>query len=262
MSSINSSPVIRKTGSSNMYIKMHSEILNNISQGTQYYDNIFSILIMEIKDTDEYYMREILYLPLENAYQKYIIDNDQTYPEPYQLLPVLFLDILKIRLVSRMEQKIKNYNYNIKDCFNKFCEIGEEKCSRDELVFLENKLHFDDELLTDWIVPSEFDLRNRAIRLITESEKGSWLVRRSSIKEQQNIIIRVVTFKSNSSIDHYLFSHMSGLGYVSVKGSSGDIMPKIGEDKTISILKVYSSLPSLLKDMENNGLVLKNIVVV
>ena len=256
-------PNTRRTASSNIYMKMHSENLHKSSPGSVFNNNTFSVTIVQKLINNQYLLKDILYISLEDAYRKYINEECNTYPEPYEYLPVYRLDILKTRIISKtlfkedIEEKNIGDEDKVRHYFDKFVE---GKCTDKEMNYLDNIMHFDDNLLTDWIVPSQLDLRIRAMGLIENSDTGSWLVRRSSVAEQPNVNVRVITIKVNNTIHHYLFSHINGFGYVLTTGSSGDIFPKIGENKPIIIHDVFGSLPSLLTYMVSQGLVLEKIV--
>lgn len=163
---------------------------------------------------------------------------------------------IKYRDLCKDSENSKNSEDDVKQYFDKFCE---EKYDLHDLIYLENTLHVDDHLLSDWHVPSEFNLREKALNLIQSSDVGSWLVRRSSVTEQPNVKIRVITFKVKE-IRHYLFAQIDGFGYILTHGFSGDSFPKIGENKPLFISHVFRSLPSLLLYMKNDGLILNKIV--
>jgi hypothetical protein len=255
-------PTTRKSASFNQYIKIHTENLHKQSPGSVYDFNTISITIVEFYKDNLYYLRDIIYMSLDESYKKYILEHCDKYPSPYDNLSVVQIDLLKERIMLKIKYRELNIkdSYNINDIdqyFDKFCE---EKYDLDELIYLENTLHVDDHLLSDWHVPSEFNLREKALNLIQSSEVGSWLVRRSSVTEQPNIKIRVITFKSLEEIRHYLFAQIDGFGYILTSGFSGDSFPKIGENKPLFISHVFRSLPSLLTFMKNDGLLLDKIV--
>lgn len=251
----------RKTASSEMYTKLHTENFHKYNPGSTFdIKTTISITVVQQVQQNKYILMDLLYMSLEDAYKKYIEEDSKEYPHPYQHLYVFRLDILKNRIISKTLFK-ENINENdenkTRQYFENFCE---EKYTEEEINYLENMMHIDDHLLSDWIVPSELDLRTRAMGLITSSNLGSWLVRRSSVTEQPNIKVRVITIKTNGTIRHYLFAHIDGLGYVLTAGSSGDVFPKIGENKPIIINEVFSSLPSLLTYMKREGLVLDRMI--
>ena len=255
-------PTLRKTSSANMYMKMHTDNLNKYNPGSVFDINTFSITVVQYFVDNKYLLKDILYISLDEAYKKYIDENCETYPSPYENIPVYRLDVLKDRIIYKSlfkdnQDHKESLTDKVRQYFDKFVE---GKCSDEEMNYLDNMIHFDDNLLTDWIVPSQLDLRARAMGLIEKSELGSWLVRRSSVAEQPNVKVRVITIKSNDMVRNYLFCHINGFGYVLTSGSSGDIFPKIGENKPLIIQDVFSSLPSLLTYMRSQGLVLEKIV--
>jgi hypothetical protein len=255
---------LRNTASSEQYMKVHTENLQKISPGSVY-DNMFSITVMELFRDNLYYMRDIIYMSLTDSYKKYIIDQDNNYPSPYEHLSVIALNVLKDRIMMKTHSNKlcegEEYKEKIDEYFKSFCE---EKIEEKELILLENLLHIDDHLLTDWFVPSEFNLREKALGLINKSDNGSWLVRRSSVVEQTNVKVRVITFKKSlnalNEIKHYLFAQIDGFGYALTNTFSGDSVPKIGENRPICIYHTFRSLPSLLTYMKGQGLSLDKIV--
>lgn len=258
-------PTLRKTASANMYMKMHTDNLNKYNPGSVFDINTFSITVVQHFIDDKYLLKDILYISLDEAYTKYIDENCETYPSPYENVPVYRLDVLKDRIIYKSLFKNSHQDEDHKESlidkvrqyFDKFVE---GKCSDEEMNYLDNMMHIDDNLLSDWIVPSQLDLRVRAMALIEKSDLGSWLVRRSSVAEQPNVKVRVITIKVNDTVHHYLICHVNGFGYVLTTASSGDIFPKIGENKPLIIHNVFSSLPSLLTYMRSRGLVLEKIV--
>ena len=250
---------IRKTSSLFQYIKRHTQNIHEKSPGSVYDFNTLSITVLEFYKDNLFYLKDIIYMPLDDCYKKYILEGCNKYPAPYDHLNVIYLDILKDRIILKTDyKKIDNKDRDIKECFNKFCE---EKCDSDDLTYLENLMHVDDHLLSDWFVESDSNLREKALSLIRDSNQGSWLVRRSSITEQPNVKIRVITFKTSSSeIKHLLFAQIDGFGYVLTHGFSGDSFPKIGDNNPIVISHVFRSLPSLLKHMKNYGLLMDRII--
>lgn len=259
-------PTLTKTASANMYIKMHTDNLHKYNPGSVFGINTFSITVVQHFMDDKYLLKDILYISLDEAYIKYIDENCETYPSPYENIPVYRLDVLKDRIIYKSlfkhnqdhkEDNKESLTDKIRQYFDKFVE---GKCSDEEMNYLDNMMHIDDNLLSDWIVPSQLDLRARAMELIEKSDLGSWLVRRSSVAEQPNVKVRVITIKSNGVVHHYLVCHINGFGYVLTTGSSGDIFPKIGENKPLIMHNVFRSLPSLLTYMRSQGLVLEKIV--
>lgn len=254
----------RRTASSDIYVQLHTQNFHKYNPGSTFdVKTTFSITVVQELQSNKYILMDLLYMSLEEAYKKYVEEDCKVYPEPYQHLYVFRLDILKNRIISKNLFKV-NVNENgendedkTRKYFENFCE---EKYTDNEINYLENMMHIDDHLLSDWIVPSELDLRARAMGLIVSSNLGSWLVRRSSVTEQPNVKVRVITIKTNDTIRHYLFAHIDGLGYVLTTGSSGDVFPKIGENKTIIINEVFNSLPSLLTYMKKEGLVLDRMI--
>lgn len=255
-------PTLRKTASANMYMKMHTDNLNKYNPGSVFDINTFSITVVQYFVDNKYLLKDILYISLDEAYKKYIDENCETYPSPYENIPVYRLDVLKDRIIYKSlfkdnQDHKESLTDKVRQYFDKFVE---GKCNDEEMNYLDNMMHFDDNLLSDWIVPSQLDLRMRAMGLIENSDTGSWLVRRSSVAEQPNVTVRVITIKQNDMVRHFLFCHINGFGYALTTGSSGGIFPKIGENKPIIIHDVFSSLPSLLTYMESQGLVLEKIV--
>jgi hypothetical protein len=255
----------RKTETSYIYLKLNTENIQKYCPGSIYdRKRDISIMIMEYKQPYPYklFMKDIVYLSLEDAYKKYILNNDNTYPEPYSNLSVIFPDILKSRIISQINYEKIEEKYNLQKLFENFIL---EKESETERVILDNELHFDDNLV-DWKLPSDFDLRTMATNVLNESSKGSWLIRRSSIKEQDHIKVRVISLKENVILN-YLFVRINGFGYALINGISGQVMPKIGDNIPVEIQVsskgnplVFYSLPDVLEYMKNQGISLSNII--
>ena len=253
----------RRTDSAHIYATVHTHNLQKHNPGSVFdIKTTFSITVIQNFELNKYMLLDLLYISLKDAHKKYIDEECKVYPEPYQHIPVFRLDILKSRISSKIlfrdtiDINIDEKDNKIKEYFQKFVE---ENINKEEINYLENMMHFDDNLLSDWIVPSELDLRKKAMEIISNSEVGSWLVRRSSVIEKPNVKVRVLTIKENN-ICHYLFAHIDGLGYVLTIASSGDSFPNIGENKTIIIIDTFSSLTSLLTFMQKQGLVLDRLV--
>lgn len=251
------------TDSSDNYNIMHASNFHKKSPGSVF--DIKQILPITIIDpscsNQKYYLRDILYIPLEEAYKLYVLENNENYPSPYHHLKIFRPDILKERIMTKILYKNISDRDIIRDtntCFQKFCEEKYYDDYENNLIFLENTLYFDDHLLSDWINSS--DLREKSIQLIEKSSDGSWLVRKSSVIEQLNVKPRVITFKNNKNIYHYLVAHIDGFGYITTHTFSGDTLPKIGENKPITITNSFSSIPSLLMFMKTQGLILQKLV--
>jgi hypothetical protein len=195
---------------------------------------------------------DITYLNLEEAYQKYIVENCNTYPSPFNHMKVVHLSLLKSRIISQTKyskyQSIEERGESkedIKDIyFSKHCL---NTISEEEKNYLDNTMYLDDHLI-DWVLASDLTLREKAMTIIKDSPVGSWIVRRSSIKEQEHVKIRVITCKvMDESIKNYLIAHINGFGYVITIGLQGSSMPRLGENKTIKINdNSFYSLPALL----------------
>lgn len=256
----------RKTSSESEYFILNNKNIHKKSPGS-YYDRSknISIMILEKKVNSDYdfYLRDITYLDLDKAYEKYIIESSTTYPSPFEHIQVAYLDILKNRIISQYKYKeiyeekdYRDYKEDKEEMFHKYC-LG--NISDKERVYLDNTMYFDDHLI-DWSLSSDFGLREKAIELINKSSIGSWLVRRSSVKESEHIKIRVITCKVEK-IGNYLVAHINGFGYVITNTFQGSSMPSIGEDKTIMINASFFSLPDLLDYMKkDHGINLNSII--
>ena len=250
----------RKTASAELYMIMHTKNIHKECPGSIYDRTKFiSITIMEEDSVPKnFFLRDIVYLPLEEAYKKYIENEVGNYPEPYENLPVVYIHLLKERILSQMVISSVDQSLDVNECFEKFKEGKEEK---NERILLDNKMHFDDNLI-DWQVPSELNLRDVAENIIKKSQNGSWLIRRSSVKEQDYVKVRVITcISSDRVIKNFLFVHINGFGYVLIDGVRGQAMPKLGEDKTIKIQTAFYSLPDALSFLRKEGLSLSQIIV-
>ena len=121
-------------------------------------------------------------------------------------------------------------------------------------------MYFDDHLI-DWDLLSDFRLREKAMTIINSAPVGSWLVRRSSVKEQEHVKIRVITSRNKDEIRNYLLAHINGFGYVLTNGIQGSSMPSLGENKPIKINIPFYSLPDLLDYMKiYEGIELNSII--
>ena len=248
----------RKTATSQIYMDMHTKNIHKECPGSVYERSKYiSIMIMEEETKSNFFLRDIVYIPLEEAYKKYIEIELGNYPEPYENLPVVYPHLLKERILSQMAISSVDHSLDVKECFDKFKEGKEENSER---VLLDNKMHFDDNLV-DWQVPNELNLRDVAEDIIKKSENGSWLIRRSSVKEQEYVKVRVITCISERVIKNFLFAHINGFGYVLIDGVRGQMMPKIGENKTIKIQLAFYSLPDALNHLRKEGLSLSHIIV-
>jgi hypothetical protein len=261
----------RKTSSASSYVILNDKNMNKECPGSQYdRTRDISIMILEILEDckEDFYLKDITYLTLDDAYKKYIIDNCNMYPFPFDNKEVIYPEILKRRIVSQIEyRKYKNQDdkddkddkdkkYDKDECFLKYCL---DTISDEEKIYLENTLYFDDNLI-DWDLSSDFNLREKAVSMIKNSSDGSWLVRRSSIKEQEHTKIRVITCKVKDEIKNYLVAHINGFGYILTLGVSGSSTPYLGEKKTIKIYMTFYSLPELLNYMKLQGIELSKII--
>lgn len=246
----------RRTATSFLYMVTNTENMQRYSPGSVYdRSKSISIMILEkdIANNGYFYLKDIVYISLEEAYNKYVLENSIKYPKPYENLDVIFPEILKQRIVSQMRFS-EIGEMSMKECFQKFCDGSEEK---NERVYLDNTMHFDDHLI-DWRLESDLNLREVATNIIKESSNGSWLLRRSSIREQEHVKVRVITLKKDDKIFNFLFAHINGLGYVMTNGYQGQIMPKIGENLLVNIQLAFYSLPDVLDYMKTQGLSIKD----
>jgi hypothetical protein len=255
----------RKTASADQYLSLNNKNMRKECPGSQYdrARNISIMILEESESKDEFYLKDITYLDLDEAYQKYIVENCNKYPDPFQYFDVVYPDLLKNRIISQRKYRdlkdkdIKNDNKPDKDYFVKYCLNME---SEEERIYLDNTMHFDDHLI-DWDLSCDFGLREKAMSLIYSAPVGSWLVRRSSVKEQEHVKIRVITCKVNQEIRNYLLAHINGFGYVLTNGVQGSSMPSLGENKTIKIEIPFYSLPKLLDYMKTHeGIDLNSII--
>jgi hypothetical protein len=236
---------------------MHQHNLNRQHPGTVFDKNMLSIMIIDIKhendkkdEADEIYLLDLVYMNLKDAYDQYIVKNNTNYPEPYHQLPVFNIDVLKKRVIYKTRyneylSNIDNHVLKIDDCYERYWK---NECDDNEMVFLENELSFDDKMLVDWVgLENEYKLREQAVKAVQERSVGSWLVRRSSVKESEHVKVRVFTIKTSQSVINYLCLHIDGFGYVSTGGvCQGDVIAKIGQRKTIKIFHKFESLVKLL----------------
>lgn len=251
----------RKTALGYQYHILNNNNMGKESPGSQYdRTRYISIMILESGDLtndnnyhkEDFYLRNITYLRLEEAYQKYIVGNCETYPSPFDNIKVVYLDILKKRIISQYKYSLIYEEYKDKDdkdkneYFVKYC-LG--TILEEERIYLDNNMYFDDHLI-DWDLSCDFGLREKAISVINSAPVGSWLVRRSSVKEQEHVKIRVITGKAKEEIRNYLLAHINGFGYILTNGLQGSSMPYLGENKTIKINIAFYSLPDLLDYMQ------------
>ncbi len=249
----------RRTATSSMYMFTNTENMQRDCPGSVYdRSKHISVMILEedVSNNGYFYLKDIVYISLEEAYNKYVLENSTNYPEPYSHIRIVFPEVLKQRIVSQMRfsELGEIGEISMKECFEKFCDGTEEK---NERVYLDNVMHFDDHLI-DWRLSSDLNLREVATNIIKESNNGSWLLRRSSIREQEHIKVRVITLKKDDKIFNFLFAHINGLGYVMTNGYQGQTMPKIGENLSVNIQLVFYSLPDVLDYMKTQGLSIKD----
>ena len=252
----------RKTASAAQYLFLNNKNMGKECPGSQYdRTRNISIMILEASESkDEFYLKDITYLDLDEAYQKYIVENCNKYPYPFQYFDVVYPDLLKNRILSQRkyrELKVKDVKDVKDEYFVKYCL---NMASEEERIYLDNTMHFDDHLI-DWDLSCDFGLREKAISVINSAPIGSWLVRRSSVKEQEHVKIRVITCRVKQEIRNYLLAHINGFGYVLTNGVQGSSMPSLGENKTIKIEIPFYSLPNLLDYMKSvQGIDLNSIV--
>ncbi len=246
----------RKTATLNMYCFLNNKNMARDCPGSKYErtKDISIMILEENKDSEQdYYLRDITYLSLDDAYKKYIIDNCETYPEPYTHMSVVHPHILKNRILSQIKYRnlkiSEGYDKYKDECFLKYCY---DSISDDERVYLENTMYFDDIIYN---LSSDFGLREKATEIISKSSPGSWLVRRSSVREQEHVKIRVITCRFQDEISNYLIGHINGFGYVLTNGIQGSDMPSLGDNKTIKIHVSFYSLPDLLEYMKLQGII-------
>jgi len=252
----------RKTASASMYVSLNNNNMNKECPGSTYdRTRDISIMILENSESkDEFYLKDITYMTLDDAYQKYIIENCNVYPSPFDHIKVAYSDILKSRILSQRKYSLIDYSNHSKDKNEYFLKYCQNTLSDDERIYLDNIMHFDDHLI-DWTLSSDLHLRDKAMTVIKSSPVGSWLVRRSSIKEQEHVKIRVITCRSkNEEIRNYLLAHINGFGYILTDGLQGSSMPSLGESKTIKVIVSFYSLPDLFDYMKTKGIELNRIV--
>jgi len=242
----------RKTASADRYLFLNNKNMEKECPGLQYdrTKNISIMILEEGESKDEFYMRDIVYLDLDQAHQKYVVENCNKYPYPFDNFHIVHPDLLKKRILSQYKYRSINYEYlkvkNINEYFLKYCL---NTISEEERIYLDNNMHFDDHLI-DWDLSSDFRLREKAMAIINSAPVGSWLVRRSSVKEKEHVKIRVITCRVKEEIGNYLLAHINGFGYVLTNSIQGSSMPSLGENKTIKISIPFYSLPDLLDYMK------------
>ena len=259
----------RKTASGSQYLNLNNKNMNKDCPGSQYdRTKTISIMILEKSNEfkDDFFMRDIVYLDLDDAYKKYIDDECKTYPSPFNHLELVYKDVLKNRIISQYKYRSINYDEYSKDNKDYFVKYCFNNISDEEKVYLDNTMHFDDHLI-DWSLSSDFSLREKAMEIIKASPIGSWLVRRSSVKEQEHVKIRVITCRLKSekestggnfskgkeeirNIGNYLLAHINGFGYILTNSLPGSSIPSLGENIPIKIVMAFYSLPDLLDYMK------------
>lgn len=257
---INNMAAERRTDTQNAYKKMHEKKLHAKNPGAIYDKNTLSIMVMKHNDNDKdnnkinkVYLVDLIYINLNDAYEMYIVQKNENYPEPYSTIPVFCLDLLKKRIIYKssynMYNEIMQKSYTIDNCYERYWN---NECNESEICYLENELTFDDKMLVDWIgLENEYKLREQAVKIVQERENGSWLVRRSSIRESDHVKVRVFTIKHNQMILNCLCLHIDGFGYATSVGTQGDVIAKIGELKTISVGEKFESLIKLLDHLKS-----------
>ena len=92
----------RKTDSAVQYLFLNNKNMVKECPGSQYdRTRNISVMILEESDSkDEFYLRDITYLDLDTAYKKYIVENCNKYPYPFDNFNVVHLDLLKKELFS------------------------------------------------------------------------------------------------------------------------------------------------------------------
>ena len=265
------------------YFMYHAESLSKSSPGTVYSPGKISILPVKsfsvfLHQGGKVFQKEYIhflhkvYVDLDEA--KKLIDR---YPYPFENHPIYRLDILKKRIenytkagqdipsIQEIESMFFSYLSKEGDISGKarseksdiavkdhseqsdIDEKTEEKKEKDKAL-LDCYLHMDDALLSEWIIKDRMDLREKAIDKLNSSEKGSWLIRESSVIGNDCAIVRVLSVKKEeNAIMHILIAHVLGLGYIVFSENIGYVMPNEGDEKkSISPLFVYPSFIDLL----------------
>lgn len=254
----------RQTDTQNAYKKMHIKHLHAKNPGAIYDKDTLSIMVMtqllndkndkNDKKIDKVYLVDLIYISLNDAYEMYIVQKNENYPRPYAHIPVFCLDLLKKRIIYKSSYNVSNEimknTFIMDDCYERYWK---DECDGNEICYLENELTFDDKMLVDWVgLENEYKLREQAMKIIQGRENGSWLVRRSSIRESDHVKVRVFTIKYNGLIINYLCLHINGFGYATSVGTQGDVIAKIGESKTVAIGEKFESLIKLLDYLKSN----------
>jgi hypothetical protein len=136
-------------------------------------------------------------------------------------------------------------NEYLTDLFMRYKKYKEgESLTEGELCLLHNFFHMDNAIFKD------LD-RERAEELLTNTENGSWVLRKTSVKDSNVIATRAITYKDNKGhIYHTLIANIYGHGYVITSGvSSGDEMPNVGSGGSLSFKQSYASFIDLIDCM-------------
>lgn len=137
-----------------------------------------------------------------------------------------------------------------------------------EKAILDVHLHIDDVLLSDWVdIGDSIQLREKGIEMLSKSNVGSWIVRKSSVKENETIIPRVISFYKTDKnpyedkIFHLLIARIPGLGYISFDVKRGEVITREEDEnpKMIKIYGLYASFADLIKEESKKcGFIIKN----
>lgn len=237
------------------YSNIHNKKLSKENPGI-IYDKSKTISVMNVnhfEDDEKRLWIQVVpksYHSLEEASSMEVYRKDILLKriETQQFIPEEFSDYTKS--IVKEEEKEKY----IEDLFYKF--IRGTNITEIEKSILDNNLHIDDTLLSSWVdIGDNLELRQKGIDMLSNSVKGSWLIRKSSVVESDTIIPRVISFKSyDNNIYHHLIAKVPGFGYITFTDVRNALMPSETDEnpRFVNVFNIYASFIDLIKHESQN----------
>ncbi len=236
-------------------VSLDAITLEETDPGNKYQTISYTRFIFEVVDREQIRISPVksVYWNLDGAKQWFLEHHNIRDPETNS--SILFDMVFKTRLFRQVE--LSQYYENgyepedalLKELFLTYINHG--VLSGKELSLLHNFFHIDNTILMKWKEECEEPSKHREFsnQLIEKADKGSWLIRQTSVKESDVIKTRVITFKTKDGIvRHCVFAHVYGCGYILPQGmQSGMEMPSLGSGEYITIKNhVFASFIDLI----------------
>jgi hypothetical protein len=181
----------------------------------------------------------------QSAYHTFVTNRVKMDPETRLPLNPGFIDRIKLYKEAMTLGPVEH----IGDLFMKY--LKGNALSPTERLMLRSSLHLDDTHAIHEFQSTGQDIRTDAEKVLTERGVGSWLFRRTSLKNSSTVNSKCVSFyKEAGSIKHIIILQVTGLGYYSTSDvERSATLPGLEKDEVRTSLPLFNTVYPCLIDL-------------